>query len=112
VAAGVAYVADSTAQAVRELRESMPAWLGPGLAGYVPVDDRARPSRNIQEYVDMLTQIHPVGSAEHCAETLLRTAEITGIEHFIVMVEGIGEHQRVLENIRRFGAEVLPLLAK
>ncbi|MFC4111201.1 LLM class flavin-dependent oxidoreductase [Nonomuraea zeae] len=111
VAAGVAHVADSTAQAVRELRESMPAWLGPGLAGYVPVDDRARPARDIQKYVDMLTRIHPVGSAAHCAETLLRTAEATGIDRFIVMMEGIGEHQRILENIRRFGAEVLPLLS-
>jgi alkanesulfonate monooxygenase SsuD/methylene tetrahydromethanopterin reductase-like flavin-dependent oxidoreductase (luciferase family) len=112
VAAGVAYVADSTAQAVREFKASAPAWLGPGLAGYVPVDGRPQPSRNIQEYVDLLTRIHPVGSAEHCAETLLRTAKITGIEHVIVMVEGSGEHRRNLENIQRFGAEVLPLLSE
>ncbi|MFG1708253.1 LLM class flavin-dependent oxidoreductase [Nonomuraea sp. M3C6] len=111
VAAGVAYVGDSTAQAVRELKESMPAWLGPGLAGYVAVDGRPRASRNIPAYVDLLARIHPVGSAEHCAGTLLRTSEITGIERFILMVEGMGEHRRNLENIRRFGAEVLPLLS-
>ncbi|GAA2213086.1 LLM class flavin-dependent oxidoreductase [Nonomuraea monospora] len=110
VAAGVAYVADSTAEAVRDLRAAMPAWLGPGLAGYVPVDDRPRPARDAGEYVDLLTRIHPVGSPAHCAETLLRTAERTGIEHFILLVEGLGEHQRTLANIRRFGAEVLPLL--
>ncbi|MEV4080340.1 LLM class flavin-dependent oxidoreductase, partial [Nonomuraea fuscirosea] len=57
-----------------------------------------------------LTGIHPVGSAEYCAETLRRTAESTGIEHFILLVEGLGEHRRTLENIARFGAEVLPLL--
>ncbi|MEO3794892.1 LLM class flavin-dependent oxidoreductase [Nonomuraea sp. B10E15] len=112
VAAGVAYVADSTAQAVRELGESLPRWLGPGLAGYVPVDGRPRPSRDIPAYADLLTRIHPVGSAGHCAETLLRTAERTGIEHFILMVEGLGEHRRTLENIRRFGDEVLPLLPR
>ncbi|MGW0806109.1 LLM class flavin-dependent oxidoreductase [Nonomuraea sp. NPDC002799] len=110
VAAGVGYVADSTGAAVRELKRSMPAWLGPGLAGYVPVDGRARPTRDISAYVDLLTQIHPVGSAEHCAENMLRTAANTGIGHLILMVEGLGDHQRTLENIRRFGSEVLPLL--
>ncbi|TDD06407.1 hypothetical protein E1294_48885 [Nonomuraea diastatica] len=90
----------------------MPRWLGPGLAGYVPVDDRPRPTRNIPAYADLLTRIHPVGSAGHCAETLQRTAEKTGIDHFIVMVEGLGEHRRTLENIRRFGDEVLPLLPR
>ncbi|QYC45939.1 Alkanal monooxygenase alpha chain [Nonomuraea coxensis DSM 45129] len=110
VAAAVGHVADSTARAVRELKESMPRWLGPGLAGYRPVDGRPRPSRDVGAYVDLLTRIHPVGSPEHCAETILRTAERTGIGHVILLVEGIGEHRRTLENIRRFGAEVLPLL--
>ncbi|GAA3670193.1 LLM class flavin-dependent oxidoreductase [Nonomuraea antimicrobica] len=112
VAAGVAYVADSTAAAVRELKKAMPAWLGPGLAGYVPVDGRPRARLDVGAYVDLLTRIHPVGSAEHCAETLRRTAEETGIEHFVLLVEGLGEHRRTLENIRRFGAEVLPLLRR
>ncbi|MGN9837343.1 LLM class flavin-dependent oxidoreductase [Nonomuraea sp. H19] len=112
VAAAVGYVADSTAQAVRELKESMPRWLGPGLAGYVPVDGRPRPSRDVGEYVDLLTRIHPVGSAEHCAETILRTAERTGIGHLILMVEGLGDHRRTVANIRRFGAEVLPLVRR
>ncbi|MEV4168071.1 LLM class flavin-dependent oxidoreductase [Nonomuraea sp. NPDC049709] len=112
IAAAVGHVADSTALAVRELKSSMPGWLGPGLAGYVPVDGRPRASRDIPGYVDLLTRIHPVGSAGHCAETLLCTSEATGIEHFILMVEGLGEHRRTLENIRRFGAEVLPLLAR
>ncbi|TDD56442.1 LLM class flavin-dependent oxidoreductase [Nonomuraea terrae] len=112
VAAGVGYVADSTGAAVRELKRTMPRWLGPGLAGYVPVDGRSRPSRDVPAYVDLLTRIHPVGSAEHCAETLVRTSEATGIEDVILMVEGLGEHRRTLENIRRFGAEVLPLLPR
>ncbi|MEV0233805.1 LLM class flavin-dependent oxidoreductase [Nonomuraea sp. NPDC050786] len=112
LAAGVAYVADSTAEAVREIKESLPRWLEPGLAGYVPVDGRPRPSRHIPEYVDLLSRIHPVGSAEHCAETILRTAEVTGIERFILLVEGLGEQRRTLENVRRFGAEVLPMLRR
>ncbi|MDF2705508.1 MAG: class flavin-dependent oxidoreductase [Nonomuraea muscovyensis] len=108
VAAAVGYVADSTRQAVRELAEAMPRWLEPGLAGYLPVDGRPRPPRDVGAYVDFLTRVHPVGSAAHCAETILATAEATGLRHLILLVEGAGDHRRTLENIRRLGAEVLP----
>ncbi|MCK2214139.1 LLM class flavin-dependent oxidoreductase [Actinomadura sp. ATCC 31491] len=110
VAAAVGHVADTTAEAVRELKEAMPRWLGPGLAGYRPVDGRPRPSRDVGDYVDLLTRIHPVGSPAHCAATILRTAERTGIGHVILLVEGGGGHRRALENVRRLGAEVLPLV--
>ncbi|MEU8381486.1 LLM class flavin-dependent oxidoreductase [Streptosporangium sp. NPDC048865] len=108
VAAVVGHVADSTAEAVRELRAAMPRWLEPGLAGYVPVDGRRRPVRDVGEYVDFLTGVHPVGDADHCVETIRRTRRATGLEHLILMVEGAGEQARTLENIRRLGAEVLP----
>ncbi|WP_436762368.1 LLM class flavin-dependent oxidoreductase [Streptosporangium sp. V21-05] len=108
VAAVVGHVADSTRAAVRELRTAMPRWLEPGLAGYVPVDGRRRPVRDVGEYVDFLTGVHPVGDAGRCVETIRRTREVTGLEHLILMVEGAGEHARTLENIRRLGAEVLP----
>jgi alkanesulfonate monooxygenase SsuD/methylene tetrahydromethanopterin reductase-like flavin-dependent oxidoreductase (luciferase family) len=110
VAAAVGHVADSTGQAVAELKASMPRWLEPGLAGYVPVDGRARPARDVNAYVDFLTRVHPVGSPEHCAQAILATAEATGLRHLLLMVEGIGDHSRTLENIRRLGAEVLPLV--
>ncbi|MFB9680754.1 LLM class flavin-dependent oxidoreductase [Streptosporangium vulgare] len=108
LAAVVGHVADSTRAAVRELKAAMPRWLEPGLAGYVPVDGRRRPVRDVGEYVDFLTGVHPVGDADHCVETIRRTREVTGLEHLILMVEGTGEHARTLENIRRLGAEVLP----
>ncbi|MCG5215746.1 LLM class flavin-dependent oxidoreductase [Streptosporangium sp. KLBMP 9127] len=110
VAAGVGFVGDTTAEAVRELAGAMPAWLEPGLAGYVPVDGRARPKRDISAYVEMLCRIHPVGSPEHCVRTIARTARRTGVRHLILMVEGAGDHARTLENITRLGAEVLPAL--
>ncbi len=110
VAAAVGHVADSTAQAVKEMKAAMPRWLEPGLAGYVAVDDRPRPQRDIAKYVDMLCGIHPVGSAERCIEVLRATAERTGLRHVILMVEGAGEHARTLENIARLGSEVLPAL--
>ncbi|WP_113699010.1 LLM class flavin-dependent oxidoreductase [Nonomuraea lactucae] len=112
VAAAVGHVADSTRRAVRELTEAMPRWLEPGLAGYVPVDGRGRARRDVGAYVDFLTRVHPVGSADHCAEAILRTAEATGVRHLILMVEGLGEHRRVLETVRRLGAEVLPRVRK
>ncbi|MEV4243425.1 LLM class flavin-dependent oxidoreductase [Streptosporangium canum] len=108
VAAVVGHVGDSTAQVVEELREAMPRWLEPGLAGYVPVDGRARPRRDIPAYVDFLCDAHPVGSSGHCVERITRTAEVTGLRHLMLMVEGAGDRARTLENIRRLGAEVLP----
>nr|WP_275412865.1 LLM class flavin-dependent oxidoreductase [Planotetraspora phitsanulokensis] len=111
VAAAVGYVADSTAGAVREMKESLPRWLGPGLAGYRPVDERPPPSRDIHKYVDKLCRIHPVGTPEHCVDTIRATAERTGLRHLILMVEGGGDHARTLENIARLGSEVLPALA-
>ncbi|MFI7058410.1 LLM class flavin-dependent oxidoreductase [Streptosporangium canum] len=108
VAAVVGHVGDSTAQVAGELREAMPRWLEPGLAGYVPVDGRARPRRDIPAYVDFLCDAHPVGSPGHCVERITRTAEVTGLRHLMLMVEGAGDRARTLENIRRLGAEVLP----
>ncbi|MCP2347461.1 LLM class flavin-dependent oxidoreductase [Nonomuraea roseoviolacea] len=108
VAAAVGHVADSTRQAVRELKEAMPRWLEPGLAGYVPVDGRRRPARDVPAYVDFLTRVHPVGSAERCVEAILATAEATGVRRIVLMVEGIGDHRRAVDNVRRLGAEVLP----
>lgn len=105
MAAVVGHVADTTAQAVRELTTVMPQWLQPGLAGYIAIDGKHRPSRNVAEYVEFLARTHPVGSADHCVETIRRTVEVTGIRHLLVLVEGTG---RTLETIRRFGAEVLP----
>ncbi len=112
IGAALGYVADTTEQAIREMRESLPRWLGPGLAGYVPVDGRPPPRRNIPEYVDLLCRIHPVGSAERCVEKITTTAARTGLRHLILMVEGAGDRARTLENIARLGAEVLPAVRR
>ncbi len=110
MAAVVAQVADTRAEARRLLRERLPRWLGPGLAGYVPVDGRPRPARDPDEYAELLCRIHPVGTAADCAATITATALRTGIDHLICMVEGSGDEAAVLEDIARLGAEVLPLL--
>lgn len=110
IAAAVAYVADSRTEAVRTLRTAMPRWLGPGLAGYVPVDGRPRPRRDPHDYARRLCDLHPVGSPAYCVDSLTTTAERTGVRHFILMVEGAGDHDRTVDNVARLGAEVLPAL--
>jgi alkanesulfonate monooxygenase SsuD/methylene tetrahydromethanopterin reductase-like flavin-dependent oxidoreductase (luciferase family) len=110
MAAVVAQVGDTRREAQRLLRTSLPRWLGPGLAGYVPVDGRQRAARDPVGYAELLCRIHPVGTADECAEVMATTVLRTGIGHLICMVEGSGERSAVLENIARLGAEVLPLL--
>jgi alkanesulfonate monooxygenase SsuD/methylene tetrahydromethanopterin reductase-like flavin-dependent oxidoreductase (luciferase family) len=110
VAAVLAQVADTGAVARRLVRTRLPRWLEPGLAGYVPVDGRARPARDPDGYAELLCRIHPVGTAGDCAASMAATVQNTGIDHLVCMVEGAGDPAAVQENIARLGAEVLPLL--
>lgn len=104
----LAQVADTRDEAVRTLLDEMPRWLGPGLNGYVPVDDRPRPSRDPVAYTRRMCDLHPVGSPDDCAAALTATAERTGIRHLVLLVEAAGSHRATLENIARLGEQVLP----
>ncbi|MGC4951899.1 LLM class flavin-dependent oxidoreductase [Actinomadura citrea] len=108
VSAHVAQVADTREQAVAALMDGMPRWLGPGLEGYVAVDDRPRPSRDPVAYTRLMCDLHPIGSPDDCAESLITTVERTGIRHLILLVEAAGSRAATLENITRLGREVLP----
>jgi len=108
VGAVAAFVADTRAQARHMLRTQLPRWLGPGLAGYLPVDGRPRPHRDPAGYADLLCRIHPVGTATDCIQGLTTTVHRTGLRHLILMVEGAGHPARTQQNIARLGAEVLP----
>jgi alkanesulfonate monooxygenase SsuD/methylene tetrahydromethanopterin reductase-like flavin-dependent oxidoreductase (luciferase family) len=110
ISAHVAQVADTREEAVRTLMTEMPRWLGPGLDGYVPVDDRPRPPRDPVAYTRRMCDLHPVGSPDDCVESLLTTVERTGIRHLILLVEAAGSRTATLENITRLGTEVLPEL--
>jgi alkanesulfonate monooxygenase SsuD/methylene tetrahydromethanopterin reductase-like flavin-dependent oxidoreductase (luciferase family) len=110
IAASLAYVADSQHEALSTIRRCLPRWLGPGLAGYRRADGKPHHPRNPHEYTELLCRLHPVGTVEHCRDTLLETARQTGISHFILFVEGTGDRTRTLENITRLGTEVIPLL--
>lgn len=110
VSAMLCHIADDRARAERELKEAMPGWLAEGLAGYVRVDGRPSAPRDPDAYTDLLCSLHPVGSPADCVSRLRASAERTGIEHVILMVEGSGSRERTLHTIARLGAEVLPAL--
>ncbi|MCI2419479.1 LLM class flavin-dependent oxidoreductase [Saccharopolyspora sp. K220] len=110
VSAVLGHVADDRAQAVRELHEAMPGWLAAGLAAHTPIDGRLRSMRDPVAYTELLCSLHPVGSPDECVDRLLASAERTGINHVIMMVEGGGTARRTQENIARLGVEVLPRL--
>jgi hypothetical protein len=109
VATGVAYVADSRGEAVETVCRQLPRWLGPGLAGYVPVDERPPPRRDPYAYARLLCELHAVGTAGDCAASLAATVMTSGIGHLILLVEA-GAPERTIANIARLGAEVLPVV--
>ncbi|HZD14121.1 MAG TPA: LLM class flavin-dependent oxidoreductase [Pseudonocardiaceae bacterium] len=110
IAAALAYVADGQQEAMNTMRTCLPRWLGPGLAGYRRADGEPPQPRDPHEYAELLCRLHPVGTPEHCIDTLATTAHRTGINHVILLVEGAGDRTRTLENITRLGTEVLPKL--
>jgi alkanesulfonate monooxygenase SsuD/methylene tetrahydromethanopterin reductase-like flavin-dependent oxidoreductase (luciferase family) len=106
----LAHVAADEDEAREELRSTMPGWLGPGLAGHRPVDDRPPPQRDPLAYTEELCGFSPIGSPEQCAERILASSRRTGVDHVIAMVEGGGTVERTRENVHRLGTEVRPLL--
>ncbi|MFI6082397.1 LLM class flavin-dependent oxidoreductase [Streptomyces sp. NPDC051217] len=110
VSAGVAQIADSTAEATETLVKAMPGWLRQGLDAHVTVDGRHRSMRDPVAYTELLCGLHPVGPPRLAADRLAATAERTGITRFALLVEGSGDLVATEENVRRMGAEVLPRL--
>nr|WP_084704673.1 LLM class flavin-dependent oxidoreductase [Phaeacidiphilus oryzae] len=110
VAAGVAQVGDTVAEARRTLLRSMPDWFDHGLSAHRTVDGRERRMRDPHGYTELLCDLHAVGPARHCADRLAATAERTGIRRFALLVEGTGDRAETLRNVSRLGGEVLPQL--
>ncbi|MFV0127737.1 LLM class flavin-dependent oxidoreductase [Streptomyces sp. HMX112] len=110
VSAGLAQIADRTADAVETLVKAVPGWLRRGLEAHVTVDGRHRPMRDAVAYTELLCRLHPVGTPRTAADRLAATAERTGITRFALLAEGSGEVAATEENVQRLGSEVLPLL--
>lgn len=110
VSAGVCQLADRSADARETLLKSMPGWFRQGLDAHVTVDGRQRAMRDPHAYTELLCSLHPVGSPALAADRLAQTAERTGITRFALLTEGSGDLAATEDNVRRLGAEVLPLL--
>ncbi|MFI1222174.1 MULTISPECIES: LLM class flavin-dependent oxidoreductase [unclassified Streptomyces] len=110
VSAGVAQIADGARDATETLVKAMPGWLRQGLDAHVTVDGRHRVMRDPVAYTELLCGLHPVGPPRLAADRLAATAERTGITRFALLVEGSGDLTATEENVRRLGADVLPLL--
>lgn len=110
MSAGVAQIADNTADAAELLLKAMPGWLKQGLDAHVTVDGRHRVMRDPLAYTELLCRLHPVGTPRLAADRLAATSERTGIRRFALLVEGSGLLAATEENVRRLGSEVLPLL--
>ncbi|MFE6696721.1 LLM class flavin-dependent oxidoreductase [Streptomyces sp. NPDC057718] len=110
VSAGVAQIADGAGDATELLVKAMPGWLRQGLDAHVTVDGRHRVMRDPVAYTELLCGLHPVGTPQLAADRLAATAERTGITRFALLVEGSGDLVATEENVRRLGADVLPLL--
>ncbi|MER7695311.1 MULTISPECIES: LLM class flavin-dependent oxidoreductase [unclassified Streptomyces] len=110
VSAGVAQIADGAGDATELLVKTMPGWLRQGLDAHVTVDGRHRVMRDPVAYTELLCGMHAVGPPRLAADRLAATAERTGITRFALLVEGSGDLAATEENVRRLGADVLPLL--
>lgn len=71
--------------------------------------DPAVPEEQIAERLaEAALASHPVGPAETCVERIVEQVRASGCRRVLCQVELSGEHQGVLENVTRFGEEVLP----
>jgi hypothetical protein len=79
------------------------------MAAHVRLDATMPPMRDTDAYAEHLTAIHPIGPASYCADRIREAARVTGIEHFLLFVEG-GGPEHTMANIKALGSTVLPLL--
>jgi alkanal monooxygenase alpha chain len=60
--------------------------------------------------LERLLDLNLIGTAEQCAGRIVELVETTGINHFVVGFEGAGEKPEVLDSMRRFAREVVPMV--
>lgn len=63
----------------------------------------------VEERIERDFQLNPVGSVQHCVDVLSKTAEVTGVKHFICGFEAVSAKKGpVLESMQMFKEEVIP----
>ncbi|ROO89843.1 luciferase family oxidoreductase group 1 [Actinocorallia herbida] len=110
VATGLAWVGRTREEARATVREELPRWMGPGLAGHVAVDGRPRAQRDAAEYAADLADLHAVGTVEDCAAALERTCAVPDVARVVLLAECAADPSAVLQCVRSLGRDVLPRL--
>lgn len=105
--AHLVHVGESDAAAEAVIRAALPGLLA-GTDDYVRIDGSRRP-RSHHRYVEHLLAHHPVGAVARCRERIDRAAELPGVGHLLLMVEGAGGRAETLTTIARVAVEVLGL---
>jgi hypothetical protein len=63
----------------------------------------------VEERIERDFQTNPIGSVQHCVDVLNKTAEATGVKHFLCGFEAASAKKGpVLESMQMFKEEVIP----
>ena len=92
------------------MRDALPRWLEPGLAGYVRLDGARAPRGTPTSTPICSAACTRSATPTTPSRRLTATAEATGIDHAVLLTDCTGDPARTAENIARLGAEVLPRL--
>jgi alkanesulfonate monooxygenase SsuD/methylene tetrahydromethanopterin reductase-like flavin-dependent oxidoreductase (luciferase family) len=103
VAVGITHVADTRAEAQQAVRDALPRWLRPGLAGYVRADGTPRPPTDVDAYTDLLCHLHAVGTVDDVRDRLEETRARTGVDRMALMVQTTGDPGRATETVTALG---------
>jgi alkanesulfonate monooxygenase SsuD/methylene tetrahydromethanopterin reductase-like flavin-dependent oxidoreductase (luciferase family) len=106
----VGYVADNQAEAQQVVSTTFPPWLKESAQAYQYLRSEDSHRENVEGFLAMILQHHPIGTPEYCIERLATTMARTGLQHVMVVLEAPADRQRSLENIERFSTEVLAKL--
>ncbi|GAA0630784.1 LLM class flavin-dependent oxidoreductase [Kutzneria viridogrisea] len=111
--ATIAHVADTEEQAVAELIGPLRQFYGKAEQEYVLLRDRPGPQRGedyFEKFFEFVLSTFPIGTPRTCAQRLEASVRASGVDRVLLMLEGSGRPDLAERTVRRFGAEVLPVV--
>lgn len=105
-----AQVADTDAEAAEIIRGPLLRGIATTGAEYIFLQETVRQHPDRGPHIEHLIAHHAVGTPQTCADRLVKIVETSGIGRVILAVEGAGTPGGALDNVRRLGREVLPLV--
>ncbi|OEO33260.1 hypothetical protein VW23_007565 [Devosia insulae DS-56] len=105
-----AQVADTDAEAAEIIRGPLLQGMTTTGAEYIFLQETVRQNPDRGPRIEHIVAQHAVGTPQTCAERLVGIVETSGIGRVILAVEAAGTPDGALDNVRRLGREVLPLV--